>query len=96
MKQFFRKTTAAILAAVGSMAAAALGWVAVTTPVGFYADGRCIAVENRNGHLVRCESAPRHEATHVAPGTTFEMLLRERFEAAVARGDEIPELFPER
>lgn len=68
--------------------------MAVTTPIGFYADGRCVAVENRAGRLVRCEGAPRHEPVVVVSGTTFETLLTQRFEAAVARGD-VTELFPE-
>jgi len=85
---------AVVLVATAALIAS-IAWVLVALPVGFYADGQCIAVEDRNGHLRRCAGAPRHEAIHVAPGTTFEDLLRERFRAAVARGEEIPELFPE-
>jgi len=70
----------------------ALGWLALTTPVGYYNGNKCVAVENRSGHLVRCTGAPRHETIQIAPWTTFEDLLQERFEAAVARGDEIVEL----
>lgn len=70
----------------------ALGWLALTTPIGYYIGKKCIAVENRSGHLVRCTGAPRHEAVQVAPWTTFEDLLLKRFKAAVARGDEIAEL----
>jgi len=78
MKQFVCNTvaTAGFVAMVWLIAIMAL-----TTPIGYYADGTCVAVENRAGQLVRCAAAPRHEEIRVPSGTTFEM-MEQRFGAA--------------
>jgi len=78
MKRFL--CAASLLVSLVTMAGF-LGLMFLTTPIGYYADGACVAVEDRNGQLVRCAAAPRHEEIRVPSGTTFEM-MEQRFGAA--------------